>query len=92
MSDQLEKITGLKDKANLLGGVKIIVRLFSLLYIAASHTVLVDNFSCVLLVVIYVLLLFLTRYLSYFSQLTLKMSENVAKRSEFESENSDILA
>ena len=28
----------------------------------------------------------------YFSQLTLKMSENVAKRTEFGSENSDILA
>ena len=33
-----------------------------------------------------------TRYLCYFSKLSLKMLENVSKRSEFGSENSDILA
>ena len=31
-----------------------VMRLFSLLYIAASHTVHVHYFSCVLLVVIYI--------------------------------------
>ena len=63
------------------------MRLFSLLYIATSHTVHVHYFSCVLLVVIYFNTLSLI-----FSQLTLKTSENVAKRSEIGSENSDILA
>ena len=33
------------------------MRLFSLLYIAASHTVHVHSFSCVLVVVIYVCVL-----------------------------------
>ena len=60
------------------------MRLFPLLYIAASHTVHVHYFSCVLLVVIYISLIF--------SQLTLKTSENVPKRSEIGSETSDILA
>ena len=70
------------------------MRLFSLLYIAASHTVHVHYFSCVLLVVMYVGFLLFWGALSYIFFSTLKMSENVtvAKRSEFGSENSDILA
>ena len=40
----------------LLVGNKV-MRLFSLLYIAASHTVHVHYFSCVLLVVIYIYIL-----------------------------------
>jgi len=66
------------------------MRLFSLLYIAASHTVHVHYFSCVLVVVIYIL--FFNTLSLIFSQLTLKTSENVAKCSEIGSENSDILA
>ena len=72
------------------------MRLFSLLYIAASHTVHVHYFFGVSLVVIYIYFFFFFFFLhvvfDIFSQLTLKMSENVAKRSEIGSENSDILA
>ena len=58
------------------------MRLFSLLYITAAHTVHVHYFSCVLLVVIIIYIYLsifyfifkFTRYLLYFSQLTLKMS------------------
>ncbi len=57
------------------------MRLFSLLYIAASHTVHVHYFSCVLVVVIYI-----------YMKTSEKTSENVAKRSEIGSEKSDILA
>ena len=68
------------------------MRLFSLLYIAASHTVHVHYFSCVLLVVILLYIYIYINTLSLiFSQLTLKTSENVAKRSEIGSEKSDIL-
>ena len=66
------------------------MRLFSLLYIAASHTVQVHYFTYVLVVVIYI-----HRYNTLsliFSQLMLKTLENVAKCSEIGSENSDILA
>ena len=64
------------------------LRLFSLLYIAASHTVHVQYFSCILLVVIYIY--FNTLFLIFFS-INVEMSENVM-RSEIGSENSDILA
>ena len=67
------------------------MRLFSLLYIATSHTICVHYFSCVLVVVIYIYIFFFnTLFLIFFS--VLKMSENVAKHSEIGSENSDILA
>ena len=44
-----------------------VMRLFSLLYIAASHTVHVHYFSCVLVVVIYIYLFFNTLSLIFFS-------------------------
>ena len=43
------------------------MRLFYLLYIAASHTVHVHYFSCVLVVVIYIYLFFNTLSLTFFS-------------------------
>ena len=43
------------------------MRLFSLLYIAASHTVHVHYFSCVLCVCIYILFYFNTLSLIFFS-------------------------
>ena len=43
------------------------MRLFSLLYIAASHTVHVHYFSCVLLVVIFCMYYFLGISLVFFS-------------------------
>ena len=48
------------------------MRLFSLLYIAASHTVHAHYFSCVLLVVIFFSYFFF--FFFFFSQLTLKTS------------------
>ena len=64
------------------------MRLFSLLYIAASHTVHVHYFSCVCVCVC--VCVCITLSLIFFS--TFKTSENAAKRSEIGSENSDILA
>ena len=43
------------------------MRLFSLLYIAASRTVHVHSFSCVLVVVIYIYIFFNTLSLIFFS-------------------------
>ena len=74
-----------------------VMRLFSLLYIAASP---IHYFSCLLLlmlvVIIYIYIYIYITVSLIFSQLMLKMaekkSENVAKCSEIGSEKSDILA